>query len=56
MQVVRYDVGQSYHSHYDYFDPKRYPDREDLQRGRQRMITVRCAVAVGASVRTVDPA
>jgi len=40
MQVLRYDIGQQYEPHYDYFDPVHPGSAPILARGGQRLATV----------------
>ena len=39
MQILRYDVGQEYRKHYDYFSPERENTPHHIKRGGQRIAT-----------------
>lgn len=39
MQILRYDVGQEYRKHYDYFNPERESTPHHIKRGGQRIAT-----------------
>lgn len=39
MQILRYDVGQEYRKHYDYFNPDRETTPHHIKRGGQRIAT-----------------
>jgi prolyl 4-hydroxylase len=39
MQILRYDVGQEYRKHYDYFNPERETTPHHIKRGGQRIAT-----------------
>ena len=39
LQVLRYDVGQEYRKHYDYFNPDRETTPHHIKRGGQRIAT-----------------
>lgn len=39
MQILRYDVGQEYRKHYDYFSPEREKTPHHIKRGGQRIAT-----------------
>lgn len=39
MQILRYDVGQEYRKHYDYFNPDRETTPHHIKRGGQRVAT-----------------
>lgn len=40
MQILRYQIGQEYQPHYDYFDPAFPGSSKVLERGGQRVVTV----------------
>jgi len=40
IQILRYDVGQEYRKHYDYFNPERETTPHHIKRGGQRIATL----------------
>ena len=40
IQILRYDIGQEYRKHYDYFNPERETTPHHIKRGGQRIATL----------------